>query len=129
MEQTLSSMVHENLKIDIVKITIAKIEISSPFKGRVVKLAANPKNAARPKPHAAHPGANMPRNIPIPPKILVLEEILFLKFTLYITKLNKTPVRKLKTTMLIKLESRILPLKLTKREKIKGIVFTKLNSL
>ncbi len=82
MEQVSSFKVYENLKIDMIKIIIAKIEISNPFKGRVAKLAANPKNAARPKPQAAHPGANMPRNIPIPPKMLVLGEIFFLKLTL-----------------------------------------------
>jgi len=98
------------------------MDISSPLSGRVAKLAANPKNAARPRPQAAQPGANIPKNIPVKLNIPILGESFFLKFTLYNTKLKRMPVRTLKTIILTKLESKILPLKLTNKVYEKRII-------
>ena len=108
--------------MDIIIIIPAKIDISNPFKGRVAKLAANPKNATRPRPQVAQPGANIPKNIPVKLKAPSLDGDFFLKLTLYITKLKRIPVRKLKIIMLIKLENKILPLKLINIVCVKGII-------
>jgi hypothetical protein len=43
---------------------MARNDNSAPSKGKNTKLDPSPSAAARPIPHAAHPGANSPRNIP-----------------------------------------------------------------
>ncbi len=51
-------------KIENERIKIAIKLISLPLNGRVAKLVTSPNNPASPIPHAIHPGANIPKDIP-----------------------------------------------------------------
>ena len=58
---------YEILIMENVSIPIANRETSSPFKGNAVKLAVNPKIPTNPRPQTAHPGAKIPKKIPMVP--------------------------------------------------------------
>jgi len=84
------------LKSKTDKIPIAKIENSNPLKGKNVKAAVpKPKTDSKPIPQAAHPGAIIPRKIPVVPKTPNdFVEVDLIIDVLYKINANKIPIRK-----------------------------------
>lgn len=63
------------LNIEKIRIPIASKDISRPSKGKKVKKAVLiPKAANNPTPHAAQPGAKIPKKIPIVVRTPVFSE-------------------------------------------------------
>ena len=84
-------------------IRIAMTEISKPSNGKIVINAAlKPKREMRPTPHAAQPGARIPRKMPtlaITP--VFFESVLFANFVLQSTSVNSTPNKILVITVVM----------------------------
>lgn len=57
-----------------------------------MKPAPTPKTDKRPIPHAAHPGASIPKKMPMLAEIpILLVDVSLMTFTLYITRLINIP--------------------------------------
>jgi len=104
------------------RITIAKIDISSPLNGRkLTNIVPKPKAVASPKPQAAHPGAKIPKSnplAPLKPNFAEFSKIL----DLYIIRVTKIPLKILKARKDKKLEKRIVlskPIKILNKNAIK----------
>lgn len=98
------------------RIPIAKIEISIPLNGKNVKTAVpNPRADRIPIPHAAHPGARIPRKIPVVSKKPIPFEDFLIIIVLYVIKLNSTPSKTLIVTRLAKELSKIVSLNPTNK--------------
>ena len=76
---------------------------SNPSKGKNANVAAlTPKSERSPTPHAAHPGAKIPRKIPADVKTPVFPDMDLIIFVLYAIRLNNIPKRRLNAIKLMK---------------------------
>ena len=76
---------------------------SNPSKGKNANVAALIPNIERsPTPHAAHPGAKIPRKIPAVAKNPVFPDTDLIILVLYVIRLNNIPKRTLIRIILIK---------------------------
>ena len=92
------------LYVENERIPIASKDNSKPSNGREDNTAALiPKTESKPTPHAIHPGAKIPRKIPVvPKKPNVFPELDFIIFVLYKIRLNNIPKRTLINKRLMK---------------------------
>lgn len=101
------------LKFAKPNIKIANMDSSNPPSGKEAKKAVPiPKIGRIPIAHAGHPGAKMPRNIPVvPKKPMVFPDAFLIMFALYKIKLVNNPKKTVITIRLIKELKNILSLK------------------